>query len=161
MRLNTTNIVLIGIIVVLGLALIYMWSMMGSKDGFRKTEDGGDRPKPPAAPRPSVKPEGSPSGSTRLDSETQGPSFLLLHATWCPHCVAMLPEWKKLEKMLDGKLEVLDLESKHADMAKFNPQGFPTIRFYPHGTSNKQDFVEYKGPRTADAMAKFALNGGR
>ena len=162
-RITPTIIVLVCVIIVLGAGLIYMWSTRGSKDNFEpaKHQQQGQQKQKVAPPPPAPKPHGSPSGSTRIDTTTHSATLLGLFATWCPHCTAMAGDWKKVEAALDGKVEVLELESKHVDMPKFNPSGFPTIRFYPKGTVDEKNYVEYKGPRVAANIISFALNGGR
>ena len=88
--------------------------------------------------------------------EETSPTIVLYHADWCPHCVRMLPEWQKMTQELKGRVVVKEMESKHPDIHNHDIKGFPTIRLYPKGD---KDYVEYKGERSADKLAKFALNG--
>jgi thiol-disulfide isomerase/thioredoxin len=100
--------------------------------------------------------------------------LLLVHAHWCGHCRALMPEWNKMKGMLKShkNIRVHEIESsdsdkdarieelsKKSDGKKISINGFPTIVRLENG-----EMTEFKGNRTAAELAKWAtknkLNGG-
>jgi len=87
------------------------------------------------------------------------PTMVDYYAASCPHCKHLTPEWEKAahdfkgihwdqKECLDGKWQPgKDFE----ECEKAQIQGFPTIKFLTNGKVN-----DFEGPRTADAMIKFA-----
>lgn len=72
----------------------------------------------------------------------------LFYMRGCPHCVAMEPEWAKLEKMVPkGQIHKYEANEHSQKMDDENVSGFPTIKITKNGKKE-----EYKGPRTADAI---------
>ena len=131
------NTILVGLIVmgVVICAIIYIISL------FRK---------------PVNKYENIPVAVVKQERVEQRPTIVLYHADWCPHCVRMRPEWQKMAEALRGKVVVKEVESKNPEIGKHNIKGFPTIRLYPTGGD---DYIEYKGERTADKLENFAMSG--
>jgi hypothetical protein len=92
---------------------------------------------------------------------TNGTTTLLIHATWCPHCVHLQPVFcKAWTKVLTNKgVFLLSCESKDDCYTKLFANrkikfsGFPTILRFKNGVYDEQ----YQGERTADAIAKFML----
>lgn len=111
------------------------------------------REQPREAPRASAGPV-APVGS----SEGDKPALVLFHASWCPHCKDVLPLWPQLKSMVNGQLDVIDIESKDPRMAAHSIRGFPTIRLYPKGLSNPTMFIEHVGPRTIEGITQFLSN---
>jgi thiol-disulfide isomerase/thioredoxin len=93
--------------------------------------------------------------------------LLLIHAHWCGHCRALMPEWKKMKEMLKSHKNVAVHEIESGDSnkdhrlsefskknggVKVSVNGFPTIVRFQNG-----EMTEYKGKRTANELAKWAL----
>ncbi|XP_033108914.1 dnaJ homolog subfamily C member 10-like [Anneissia japonica] len=53
----------------------------------------------------------------------------------CPPCQALLPEWRKLAKMLNGTANVGSVDcTKNMDVCNENGvNSWPTVRLYPSG----------------------------
>lgn len=106
------------------------------------------RPIPPA----SAPPQQSGSGSV----------LILFYGDHCPHCHNMMPAWAEVKKMLAGKMGVMEIEGQDPKMANFvPPKGVPTVRYYPGGPENQQNFIDYSGDRSAQSLVNFALSGGQ
>uniref|UniRef100_A0A6C0B8I3 Thioredoxin domain-containing protein n=1 Tax=viral metagenome TaxID=1070528 RepID=A0A6C0B8I3_9ZZZZ len=101
--------------------------------------------------------------------------LLLIHANWCGHCQHLMPEWKKMKEILkdNENVSVHEIENDDSDkehrLSKFSQKnggnkvsvrGFPTIIRFENG-----EMTEFKGKRTAEELAKWALkhklSGGR
>uniref|UniRef100_A0A1I7U8R6 protein disulfide-isomerase n=1 Tax=Caenorhabditis tropicalis TaxID=1561998 RepID=A0A1I7U8R6_9PELO len=76
-------------------------------------------------------------------------------APWCGHCQKLEPEWKKAAREMGGRVKFGALDATaHQQMAqKFMIQGFPTIKFFPPGSTEGED---YQGPRTATDLISYA-----
>ncbi|PKI82346.1 protein disulfide-isomerase [Malassezia vespertilionis] len=78
-------------------------------------------------------------------------------APWCGHCKNLAPEYEKVadsfasksNKVVIGKV---DADSNRELGSRAGVKGFPTILFYP---AQSTDPVEYRGARTAEAIADF------
>ena len=85
--------------------------------------------------------------------QDNAPEVVLFYAMWCPHCKALMPEWNKLEKQMQGSnvdVKKVDCEKNPEEAKKNNVDGFPTILLFKDGKS-----VPYEGDRTADAIKDF------
>ena len=62
--------------------------------------------------------------------------IVLYHATWCPHCEEMKPEWDKL-KHIDLPVNIVDIESEALDLVDIpkDIEGFPTISIFSNGVN--------------------------
>ena len=91
-----------------------------------------------------------------------------VYADWCGHCQALKPEWARMKKIVPmHRVVFIEINDRNKDAGIENlnrvhgvnlpmPEGYPTIfRFGP----DKQ-ISYYEGERKADALAKWALNGG-
>lgn len=77
-------------------------------------------------------------------------------APWCGHCKNLAPEWKIAGETFtasdDIKITAVDA-TEHSSLAqKFEVQGYPTIKFFPKGSTTPQD---YDGGRTADTIVSW------
>lgn len=81
------------------------------------------------------------------------------YAPWCGHCKTLAPIYEKLalayagdsKSILIGKVDATE-EQQLA--AKYDVQGFPTVRYFPADLS-EPDSTPYEGPRELDAMVKY------
>jgi len=88
-------------------------------------------------------------------------SFVKFYHPSCGHCVAMAPEWKKLEHKMRNKDHNLNIIEVHADAipnikskCASSVQGYPTImEVKPGGLNGK----EYNGSRDSNEMVKFII----
>ena len=86
--------------------------------------------------------------------------FVLFFVDWCPHCTSVKPEWEKLVKMnntkVNGKnvkVEACNCEGSEVEKEAAkdnNVQGFPTIKLI-----SNSETVDYNGARDANSMEKF------
>mmetsp|Transcript_23435 Transcript_23435/g.32746 ORF Transcript_23435/g.32746 Transcript_23435/m.32746 type:complete len:412 (+) Transcript_23435:178-1413(+) len=89
------------------------------------------------------------------------------YAPWCGHCKNLAPEWEKLAKSMQGIVKVAAVNcDEHKELAgAFGVQGFPTIKLFPseltpvpNGKGYHKQPIDYNGPRTAAAIANFAVS---
>ena len=83
-------------------------------------------------------------------------------APWCGHCKSLAPIYEDTAKAIQGEpnLIVASLDADaHKDLAKrYSVQGFPTLKWFPRGSSNKEA-QEYNTGRTiTDFLDWFAKN---
>ena len=76
------------------------------------------------------------------------------YAPWCGHCKNLVPEWKKAATALAGavKIAAVDATVQKQIADKYKIQGFPTIKFFPPGGAEPED---YNGGRTSDAIVSY------
>ena len=85
--------------------------------------------------------------------------FVKFFAPWCGHCKRLAPIWDEFADKYGDQVNVglVDCDDKSASpvCAQFDVSGYPTLLFM------KGRYVyKYKGERSAEAFAKFALEGG-
>jgi len=78
------------------------------------------------------------------------------YAPWCGHCKNLAPEWKiageTFQEGDDVKIADVDATTAQSLPTKFDIQGYPTIKFFPKGSTFPED---YQGGRTADTIVKW------
>ena len=84
-------------------------------------------------------------------------TLALFHADWCGHCKRFMPEFNKFKSGYNGPVNVVAYnEGQNKDMMQqHGVQGYPTIRYYPNGLTDTQNFMDYEGPRTAQGLEGF------
>lgn len=82
------------------------------------------------------------------------------YAPWCGHCKQLAPIWDELgEKFKDREdIVVAKMDSTANELPDVKVQSFPTIKFFPKGSS---EVVDYNGERTLEALSKFLESGGK
>ena len=93
-----------------------------------------------------------------------------IYATWCGHCQALKPEWKKMRKIVKGKpagkrIQIVEIseEQMGPKLAKLNEthgvqiesSGYPTVFKLVNGKVKY-----YEGSREAQPLAEWAMHGG-
>lgn len=153
MKFNTLTLCLLGAIFVLCGIILYMY--------FARPENK-HNPTPPL-PTPQAQP-GPGSGDipqTPIPGGNEGsPSLVLFWMEGCGHCKNMMQAWGEVKRITAGKVNLVEMESKHPDVAKFGITGFPTIRLYPGGFGPQARFVSYSGDRSVQSFMKFLETGG-
>ena len=85
------------------------------------------------------------------------PTMVLFYAPWCGHCKSMKPDYEQLRlryRNNPNRRVVMINCDDHKDFAsKAGIDGFPTLRYYTNPKDNK--YVDYEGPRTAEAIETF------
>jgi thioredoxin-related protein len=80
--------------------------------------------------------------------------LLLLHMEGCPHCVKLMPEWKKFISMNNTSIipKAVEKDEDSSLVKKYNVTGFPTILLLD---KNGIKLETYEGPRTAEGLLDF------
>ena len=86
--------------------------------------------------------------------------FVLFFVEWCPHCKTVKPEWKKLMKLNNTKIngKNVKIQAANAEGSQVekeaardnNVEGYPTIKLI-----SQSQVLDYNGARNAPAMEKF------
>lgn len=107
---------------------------------------------------------GSIKGSVNLEAfdlenfnNQSGPQFVVFKAEWCGHCKRAMPEVQKLQQESLGNVSIVVVDSdKEPELCKEHGiQGFPTVRYYPDGLSNKSNYEDFSGERTVQGFKTF------
>jgi protein disulfide-isomerase A6 len=84
--------------------------------------------------------------------------FVAFTAPWCGHCKTLAPEWEQLARSFAGEPQVLiakvdaDADNAKATAEKQEIEGFPTIKFFPRGSTTGST---YDGARSEAAFVDF------
>lgn len=86
--------------------------------------------------------------------------LLLFFVEWCPHCKTVKPEWNKLMKLNNTKIngKTVKIQAANAEGSEVeknaardnNVEGYPTIKLI-----SQSQVLDYNGARNAPAMEKF------
>lgn len=87
------------------------------------------------------------------------PWFIKFYAPWCGHCKRLAPTWDEFADKYGDQVNVavMDCDDKNSSpiCAQFDIGGFPTLLLLKGRYSFK-----YRGERSIEGFAKFALEGG-
>ncbi|KAJ2858815.1 hypothetical protein GGI22_003219 [Coemansia erecta] len=104
----------------------------------------------------------TPSNFDRVLSRTSQPTFVEFYAPWCGHCKNLEPKYELAAKRAAGiaKFYAVDCDndSNRGLCARFNVQGFPTIKVFSEKRTKRgnRKSVDYQGERSARAMVRYA-----
>lgn len=93
-----------------------------------------------------------------FDKHVDGSENILVEffAPWCGHCKNLAPEWDLAGKTFGPedpiKIAALDATTAQAIAQKYGVKGYPTIKFFPKGSTTPED---YNGGRTAETIIKW------
>jgi thiol-disulfide isomerase/thioredoxin len=87
------------------------------------------------------------------------PTLILIHANWCPHCVALQPAWTAAKNALVSEkgINIIEVEYTYKSLLPANfpqPNGFPTIEVVRSG----KVVSEYTGDRSPKSFVNYALS---
>lgn len=100
---------------------------------------------------------GSLRGGFNLETYGNQGTLALFHADWCGYCKRLMPEFSRFESSYNGPANIQKInEASNKQMCQQHGiQGFPTIRYYPNGMSDINNYKDYEGPRTASGLESF------
>uniref|UniRef100_A0A672NV00 DnaJ homolog subfamily C member 10 n=1 Tax=Sinocyclocheilus grahami TaxID=75366 RepID=A0A672NV00_SINGR len=94
----------------------------------------------------------------RKSSETWMVDF---YAPWCGPCQALLPEWRRMARMLSGIVNVgtVDCQKHHSFCQGENVRAYPEIRLFPQNSNRRDQYQSYNGwHRDAFSLKTWALS---
>ena len=85
--------------------------------------------------------------------------IVAFYAPWCGHCQKLLPEWNAAASELKDKIKLakVDATVNQQLAARYNIQGYPTIKIFPPGEKTQSNIEDYTGPRDSNGIVQFAL----
>ncbi|XP_069465703.1 dnaJ homolog subfamily C member 10 [Ambystoma mexicanum] len=82
------------------------------------------------------------------------------YAPWCGPCQALMPEWKRMARLLNGVINVGSVDCvKHFSLChQENVQGYPEVRLFPQNPKTAQQYYKYSGwNRDSYSLRNWAL----
>ncbi|XP_064167232.1 dnaJ homolog subfamily C member 10 [Anguilla rostrata] len=82
------------------------------------------------------------------------------YAPWCGPCQALLPEWRRMARFLNGLISVgtVDCQKHHSFCQNQGVRAYPEIRLFPQSTSHQNQYQSYNGwNRDAQSLKTWAL----
>ncbi|XP_053327632.1 dnaJ homolog subfamily C member 10 isoform X2 [Spea bombifrons] len=82
------------------------------------------------------------------------------YAPWCGPCQALMPEWKRMARLLNGLINVGSVDcQKYSNLCnQEHVQGYPEIRLYPANTDSANHYFPYNGwHRDSHSLRVWAL----
>ncbi|XP_048341465.1 dnaJ homolog subfamily C member 10 [Sphaerodactylus townsendi] len=82
------------------------------------------------------------------------------YAPWCGPCQALMPEWKRMARLLNGMISVgsVDCQKYFSLCHQENIQGYPEIRLFPQTSVSSHQYYSYNGwHRDAHSLKRWGL----
>ncbi|XP_032385423.1 dnaJ homolog subfamily C member 10 [Etheostoma spectabile] len=102
------------------------------------------------------------SFSERVKGRAEGQIWAVdFYAPWCGPCQALLPEWRRMARLLSGQILVgsVDCQRFQSFCQGQNVRAYPEIRLYPGNTRQSDRFMSYNGwNRDAHSLRSWALS---
>nr|XP_040221956.2 protein disulfide-isomerase A6 homolog [Anopheles coluzzii] len=94
----------------------------------------------------------------KLVLQSEEPWLVEFYAPWCGHCKNLAPHWARAATELKGKVKLgaLDATVHQQKMSEYGVQGFPTIKYFPAGTKDRNSAEDYNGGRTSSDIVNWA-----
>lgn len=83
------------------------------------------------------------------------------YAPWCGPCQALLPEWRRMARMLSGVINVgtVDCQKHHSLCQSEDVRAYPEIRLFPQNSNRRNQYQTYNGwHRDAFSLKTWALS---
>uniref|UniRef100_A0A3P8ZUB1 DnaJ homolog subfamily C member 10 n=1 Tax=Esox lucius TaxID=8010 RepID=A0A3P8ZUB1_ESOLU len=82
------------------------------------------------------------------------------YAPWCGPCQALLPEWRRMARSLNGMIKVgtVDCQKHHSFCQGEGVRAYPEIRLYPQNSNRRDAYQSYSGwHRDAHSLRVWAM----
>jgi thiol-disulfide isomerase/thioredoxin len=79
-------------------------------------------------------------------------AVVMIHADWCGHCKATMPQWEQAAAASSVPFALVDGDKSTELIEKWGVRGFPTILLIERGVVVQR----YEGDRSASSIAEFA-----
>jgi len=100
----------------------------------------------------------TPSNFDEVVMDKDKDVLVAFYAPWCGHCKKLHPEYEKAAAAFrnDKNVVIAKIDAdKYKDLAgKYDVKGFPTVKFFPRGSSKKTP-EDYNEDRNAEAIVKY------
>ncbi|XP_046902760.1 dnaJ homolog subfamily C member 10 [Hypomesus transpacificus] len=110
---------------------------------------------------PSVEVLDQESFSRLVRRRPEGEAWMLdFYAPWCGPCQALLPEWRRMARMLSGVIRVgsVDCQKHQSFCQNQGVRAYPEIRLYPQHAQRPDHFQGYSGwHRDSHSLKVWAL----
>lgn len=101
-------------------------------------------PTPAPAPQPTVVPP--PSGNKEI---------VLFYNRQCGPCQAFKPVWDEFKSSSTIPVKEYEASERNNKMNEHKIPAFPTVRLFPNGETDLQNYKEFDGARTVTALMNF------
>ncbi|XP_076024206.1 dnaJ homolog subfamily C member 10 [Genypterus blacodes] len=102
------------------------------------------------------------SFSDRVKGRSEGLMWLVdFYAPWCGPCQALIPEWRRMARLLSGQVLVgsVDCQKFQSFCQGQNVRAYPEIRLYPADPRQTDRYTTYNGwHRDAHSLRVWALS---
>lgn len=91
---------------------------------------------------------------------SKDPWLVEFFAPWCGHCQRLAPEYAKAASELKGKFKLgaVDATVHTVIASRFGIQGYPTLKYFPVGSSSQSDAEAYEGGRTSSDIVRWCMD---
>lgn len=87
-----------------------------------------------------------------------GVTIVKFYASWCGHCEAFAPKFKKAAKLLKGVVQfgAVDNENQREIGSRFGIDAYPTVLVF-RGDKGSSSPIKYTGSREVEGVTKFLM----